>query len=219
MTSSHPSVPSSSEQRVILARHGETLLNVQRRFRGRADPPLGDRGLEQARRLGDALVRMKPTRVISSPRQRAQQTASAIASSCRLSFVIEPKLDDVDYGAWTGLTTAEVAARWPDDYAVFLDAPERVRFPDGESIAALVDRAWEALLSARDAEHVAVLVTHDIVIRGLLCRVLDAPLATMHRLRIDVASSTGLRATADGTSVEWMNETCHLRVDENERIP
>jgi probable phosphoglycerate mutase len=199
----------------ILARHGETLLNVEGRFRGRLDPPLSNAGNAQALRLGNALGADNCARILSSPRQRAQQTAQAIASNCNLTVDVDSRLDDVDYGAWTGLTSAEVAARWPNDFAVFMSAPDTTRFPEGESIAALADRVWDAFVAVRLSRGMA-LVTHDIVIRLLLCRVLGAPLATMHHLRIDLASTTGLLPVSTGASLEWMNRTSHLQNQKKE---
>ena len=206
------SIPAASPlRRVILARHGETAFNVERRLRGRADPPLSEVGREQVRLLGEALATTKHTGLVSSPRGRAQETASAIAKTCGVAFVVDARLDDVDYGEWTGLTLVEAAARWPELQRAFLTDPDGVRFPNGESIGALVARTTDVLASSSFTADVTVLVTHDIVIRVLLCTVLGTSLRTMHRLRIDVASSTGLRVAPSHAYLDWMNDTCHLQ--------
>jgi broad specificity phosphatase PhoE len=199
--------------RVILARHGETTLNVEQRFRGRADVPLTPRGQEQAALLGRALVRAKPRLLLASPRQRALETARAIGASSGLDVIVEPRLEDIDYGEWTGLTHTEVAKRWPGDYDIYRRATDRSAFPSGESMLDLETRVANLLseLSKRNEHGTVVLVTHDIVIRALVCRLLDAPLAAMHRLCVDVASTTGVSLADDRTTVDWINNVSHLQ--------
>lgn len=198
--------------RVILARHGETALNVEGRFRGRAEAPLTPRGQEQATRLGEALVRHHPELLITSPRSRAVETARAIGAKATLKHEIEQRLEDIDYGEWTGLTRGEVAKRWPTEYEQYLRAPERASFPAGETMLGLETRLAELLseLSKRNELRVVVLVTHDIVIRALVCRFLDAPLRAMHRLHVDVASTTCISLANHKTTIDWVNNTSHL---------
>ncbi len=198
---------------IVLARHGETALNVEKRFRGRADPPLTPRGVEQAGRLGEALVGFEPSLLLSSPRERALRTAGAVAACAGLDLTVEPRLEDIDYGEWTGLTHGEVAGRWPEHYRNYRQTLERAEFPGGESVPGMVARI-ESLVSElvrSDEGGVAVLITHDIVIRTLVCRVLTAPLAAMHRLRIDVASTTGMSAENGRIAIDWVNDVSHLR--------
>src|SRR5580700_9365429 len=106
--------PSSPATTVLFVRHGETTLNVQGHFRGRADPPLTVRGTAQARALGQALAAWRPTAILASPRRRAVQTAAEIASATSCEAEIDPRLDDIDYGEWTGLPQSEVGVRWAE---------------------------------------------------------------------------------------------------------
>lgn len=198
--------------RVILARHGETALNVEGRFRGRAEAPLTPRGQEQATRLGAALAGFRPELLLASPRGRAIDSARAIGARTSVEPGVEPRLEDIDYGEWTGLTRVEVSKRWPTEYEQYLRDPERAAFPGGETLFGLETRIAELLseLSKRLELRVVVLVTHDVVIRALVCRFLDAPLRAMHRLRVDVASTTGISLANDKTTIDWVNNTSHL---------
>lgn len=202
--------------RIILARHGETKLNVERRFRGRADPELSENGREQVQRLGEALTTTTPVTVVASPRRRARETAAAIGQSSGVAVHVDERLDDVDYGQWTGRTHQEAEAGWSDLYASFRNDPGAVRFPDGESVRDLVDRTYDVMTASADSERTTILVTHDIVIRVLICSILGSPLKAMHQLRIDTASSTGIWLASDGPPrLDWMNETCHLQFAHN----
>lgn len=148
---------------VILARHGRTSLNLQGRLRGRLDPPLDTVGRDQAERLGVAMVRYDPGRILSSPLLRARQTADAVARSAPgVRVEIEVRLADRDYGAAAGLTLAEVEAGWGSLEAV----------PGTEPLEAVQARALEVLdeLHPTRSREVAtaVLVTHDAVSRAVL---------------------------------------------------
>ena len=94
-------------------RHGETEWNAEGRFCGRTDVPLSEAGRRQARLLG---LRVKPLRVIalySSPLRRALETARIIGEVTGRESVVDPRLAELNYGAWEGLTLEEIKARNP----------------------------------------------------------------------------------------------------------
>ena len=120
---------------IILVRHGETEWNVARRFQGRADSPLTERGRRQARAMAglvrDLVAREDgPWRLVASPSIRTRLTAEAIAAATGLSLETDDRLMEIDCGEWEGLTWDE-APPIPDDNA------ERWTFrrPGGESCA------------------------------------------------------------------------------------
>jgi broad specificity phosphatase PhoE len=98
--------------RVYLARHGRTALNADGRLRGLSDPPLDPVGQSEIQRLAEDLARFAPTLVITSPLQRAVSTAEAIAAAARIPVVIDKRLNDRDYGPWTGQPREEVEAQF-----------------------------------------------------------------------------------------------------------
>jgi probable phosphoglycerate mutase len=148
---------------VLLARHGRTVLNAQGRLRGRLDPPLDEVGVEEAARLGEALARYAPRRVISSPLRRARETARAVAERAGGSVEVDDRLADRDYGPAAGLTLAEVQARWGSLAAV----------PGIEPVEQLTARALAVLADLHAGPASAwtdpvVLVAHDVVNRAVL---------------------------------------------------
>lgn len=192
---------------ILLVRHAETQLNVERRFRGRLDPPLSEEGERQAGCLADAFSADPPVVLVSSPRRRALQTATAMVRTLCTAVSVDRRLDDVDYGEWTGLTLADARQTWPDLVATYLADPASVRFPGGETLGAAQDRAWSLLAdlaTARPAGTIA-LITHDAIIRLLVCRALGAPLSAVHHLAVDLASTTGLVLSRSATHVAWLN--------------
>lgn len=146
---------------LILARHGETDWNRDNRFQGHADPPLNELGRRQSAELAEALVGEAIERVYTSPLRRAAETAEIVAR--RLGVEAEPveALREIDVGAWSGLTRSEVAERFPEAYARWVErAP--YGFEDGETYDELAARVLPAVrgLAARHAGATILVVTH-----------------------------------------------------------
>lgn len=117
--------------RLVLCRHGESLADLEpRRIEGSADFPLSDRGHRQAAALAGWLPQeYQIDRLITSPLQRAQQTAAKIAEAASIPLEVDPRLAERNTGRLAGLTHAEANERYP------LRLPIRVhhRAPEGES--------------------------------------------------------------------------------------
>lgn len=146
--------------RVYLARHGRTALNADGRLRGLANPPLDAIGQAEAQRLADALAGYAPTVVISSPLQRAVSTAEAIGAAAHIAVVVDERLNDRDYGPWTGQPRAEVEQR----FGSIDDAPG---VEPAAAVAARALAAWTELTSEY-SDGPLVMVSHDAFNTGLL---------------------------------------------------
>src|SRR5260221_4186889 len=99
---------SGTPVRILLARHGETLFNVEGRWQGQSDSPLSERGLAQARELGRALASETIAAVYSSDLGRAMSTAREVAEPHGLTVQAEPQLRGIHVGGWTVLDGAEI---------------------------------------------------------------------------------------------------------------
>lgn len=155
--------------KLYLARHGETDLNIDERYQGCSNLPLNAAGMIQARRLAQALPG-DITHIVSSPQQRALQTALTVAQARGLKVVVMPELRERDFGAFEGLTLPEVAQRhpalWQAGVITAWDTPP----PGGETARQVVLRVSAALadLQSRHGEHeVLLLCVHGFVIRAL----------------------------------------------------
>jgi broad specificity phosphatase PhoE len=151
---------------VLLARHGETDDNAARRFQGHRDPPLNERGREQARALGEA-VRGEGIRALwSSPLRRAHETAQIAGRALGLEPRTDARLMEVDVGAWAGRLYEDLATDDPDLFGLWRSGSPDFRFPDGESLAEQGERVAEVLREiAGRAELPALVVCHGGVIR------------------------------------------------------
>jgi probable phosphoglycerate mutase len=211
--------PTTAATRLVLIRHGETDLTAQRRYCGRSDPPLSQRGRSQAAAVANRVAAMvssagvPPAVIVTSPLSRASATAAEIAGALGGAAVIsEPALIECDYGDWDGHTFAEVRRRWPDEFQAWL-ASTAVAPPGGESFEAVTQRV-RPVVSRLLAEHAGMLVpviSHVAPIKLILRDALAATDALLHRLFLDPAGISIVDSTADGTVlVRTVNDTAHL---------
>ncbi|WP_392891888.1 bifunctional RNase H/acid phosphatase [Streptomyces sp. LN699] len=202
---------------LVLLRHGETALTPQKRFSGSGgtDPELSPAGRRQAAAVAEALAaRGTVQAVVSSPLQRCRETAQAVADRLGLPVAIEEGLRETDFGAWEGLTFAEVRARFPDDLQAWLDSPKAAPTGGGESFATVTRRvsaARDRLVSAHAGRTVLV-VTHVTPVKTLVRLALGAPPESLFKMELSAASLSAVAYYADGNaSVRLLNDTGHLR--------
>ena len=199
--------------RLLLLRHGQTELSVQRRYSGRGNPALTELGRRQAEAAARYLAqRGGIAAVISSPLQRAYETAAAAAQALGLDATIDDDLIETDFGAWEGLTFTEAAERDPELHRRWL-RDTSIEPPGGESfddVMARVCRARERITEQYQGATVLV-VSHVTPIKTLLRLALDAGPGILYRLHLDLASLSIAEFYSDGaTSVRLVNQTGYL---------
>jgi broad specificity phosphatase PhoE len=151
--------------RVLLLRHGRTAWNAERRFQGQSDPPLDDVGRAQAYEAAALVAALAPELLVSSDAARALQTAAPIADLTGLDVLADARLRERSLGHWEGLTRADVARRYPDEYADWI-AGRDISRRGGETRAQVADRATAALTQLPEVD-TAVLVTHSATAMAL----------------------------------------------------
>jgi broad specificity phosphatase PhoE len=194
-------------RRLWLVRHGETTWKREKRFCGHYDIALSPLGELQAQWAGEQLLTRPIVALYASDLQRAQQTAEGIARNRVVPLMIQPSPEwrELSFGAWEGLTYAQIVDRFPDQLG-FFTAPAQVSPPDGETLIALVERVQSAFTQlVQDAimlpEGDLVLVSHQGVLQVLLCRLLGIPLEHHWQLRFDHGSLSALDFLAGARDV------------------
>ncbi|MEN2418858.1 bifunctional RNase H/acid phosphatase [Streptomyces rimosus] len=201
---------------LVLLRHGETALTPQKRFSGSggSDPELSPAGHRQAEAVAAALAaRGTVQAVVSSPLKRCRQTAETVAARLGLDVRVDEGLRETDFGAWEGLTFAEVQERYPQDLAAWLGSAKAAP-TGGESFAAVARRVAVSRdkLLARYAGRTVLLVTHVTPVKTLVRLALGAPPESLFRMELSAASLSAVAYYGDGNaSVRLVNETAHLR--------
>lgn len=199
---------------IILARHGETDWNASEIFRGRADVPLNENGLQQAKLLGEYLSKEKIDFIYSSPLIRAVKTAEAIARPYLIDINIIQNLIDIDYGEWQGLSLREVKEKYPEVYQDWLDTPEQVRIPGGESLEDVRRRVMSFVEDAvmRCGEGKVVLVSHRVVNKVLTCALLGLDNSHFWNFKLDTGGITRFNFEGDKVILTSHNDTSYLKL-------
>jgi probable phosphoglycerate mutase len=143
---------------LYFSRHGQTQANIEKRFSGAKDTPLTPMGHDQARAIGETLLQTlgarPPLAFVCSPLQRARTTMEIIRGTVHLpadGYALDPRLQEINLGAWDQLTDAEARALDPALYDTRMADKWHVRVPGGgENYADVAARAqdWIGSLAA-----------------------------------------------------------------------
>lgn len=195
---------------LVVVRHGQTPMTVSGAYSGSSvpGPSLTSAGRVQAAQAADLVARIgrsawpelaHPGTLIASPMVRTRETAAAVGRRLGVPVEIEPALAEADFGAWEGLTAAEIELRWPGHLGRWHLEPE-LRAPDGESmvdVGARVRPVLDALIAGGPGRTV-VAVTHSVTTRVAVGLVLGAPSTSWSRIRVGPATVSILRLRPAG---------------------
>lgn len=197
---------------IILIRHGETEWNRGEIFRGRADIDLNKTGKRQAELLGEYLRTLDLEAVYSSPLKRAVKTAQAIAGVHRLDIEFAPDLIDIDYGEWQGLPISEVKKKYSELYIKWVNSPDEVMIPGGESLEDIRKRATRVIEEVVDRHAgTVVVVAHRVVNKVLICTLLGLDNSHFWNIRQDTCGITVFTWENARFVLTRHNDTSHLK--------
>jgi len=198
--------------RLLLVRHAATAWTAQGRLQGQTDVPLSPHGQRQVAGLARRLRAETIHALYASDLQRAWETAQAIATPHALGVQPEPRLREIAFGRWEGLTYAEMQQR----DAPRLAAWERDRLhmapPEGETLlqmSARVRAAYTSIVTAGQDKTVG-LVAHGGPLKVLLCLALGLPPQAYWQFAMAPASLSELCVYEQGAILTSLNDTHHL---------
>src|SRR5881394_424675 len=174
--------------RLLLARHGETTWNAERRFQGRTDVALSARGRAQAEALGRALRGYRIAAAYVSPFRRARETAEVALAGTGVPVTPVEELRELSLGEWEGCTVDEVRAREGDPYRAWLRAPHDCPPPGGEPLPVVSERvraAIDRIAAAHPNGEDVLIVSHGGVISVYACALLGCSFNQLWKLRVD----------------------------------
>lgn len=192
---------------ITLIRHAETNANATRTWQGSADSGISDNGLDQIDRLAKRVARWTPDAVYASDLPRTMATSEALGGG-----IPTPGFREFAVGRWEGLTSTEIAERYPDEWQAFLRWDD-IAPGGGEQLSAFSERVNRALDSVADdlddGGH-AVVFTHGGAIWALLGAITGVggggPMIPSHNTGISTVTIHG-----DGKrSITTFNDATHL---------
>ncbi|KAB2972905.1 histidine phosphatase family protein [Streptomyces sp. SS1-1] len=193
--------------RMLLARHGQTSWSLAGKHTGRTDITLLEEGRRGAKLLGERLHRapfdgLADVEVRTSPLSRARETCDLAGFGERARTW--DTLMEWDYGAYEGMTPAEIQAVRPG-WLIWRDG-----VPGGESLAEVTARADEVVAWAREADRDVLVFAHGHILRSIGARWLGLPLDFASRLRLNPTSLSVLGWAYGEPAIESWNDLGHL---------
>lgn len=174
-------------RRLVLVRHGQTAWNLEGRAQGHLDVSLDETGRAQAAAAAPYLAALGATAVWSSDLARARETAAYVEAATGLVATTDRRLREFDVGERSGLTVAEFAERFPEEYAVWSAGHVTGRVPGAESVADVTARMVPALreiLAAVDPGGTVIVVAHGACIMVSLVALLGLGAAADEVIRV-----------------------------------
>ena len=198
--------------KLILARHGETMWNIDRIYRGRMDINLDEMGIKQAELLGKYLGNWGLEAIYSSPLRRAIDTANIIARYQKIGVHIAEGLIDFDYGEWQSLPEQEAERLYPTLHKEWHYDPHKVKMPGGESLEDVRRRAIEVVKDIISKyQGSVVLVAHRVVNKVLICSLLGLDNSYFWNIKQDVGGITIFDYEGGRFVLTKHNDTSHLK--------
>ena len=196
----------------MLIRHGQSTWNQEHRIQGQLDPPLSELGRRQAALLGSRLAARRFAGLYASDLKRAFETAEVIGAAIHLEPEPRTSLREVFLGEWEGLTSDEIAERYPKAWASWVEEPDWDVVPGGERQAAFdrrVAAAMDDILRLHPHGDVLV-VTHGGVIQVALHRIVGKPSRGLFPFKIQNASITLIERRDGRSIIGGVNDIAHL---------
>lgn len=209
---------------VVLIRHGRTHLTETKRISGRGgeDPKLSELGRADAKSAASAIARignsgpwsfLSPvSAIVSSPIQRAVDTANIIANELGLSVTMNDSIAEISFGDWDGFTNEEAKSKWPTEFAAWQGSWE-IAPPNGEALADFDSRVMTGLFEivAENAGRTVAIISHVMPIRGIVRRAIAGGTSAYWAPQISPCSISILRFWGkQAAEIITLNSTSHL---------
>ena len=198
---------------IILVRHGECRGNREGLFRGRSDFPLNEAGLSQANEIAEEIKSFKPIRIFTSPLSRARQTAEAISKECHIEIEERAGMNNIELGPWEEKPKKYISEKYPEQWKIWLNEPEKLKVPGMESLDELQQRVKKDLdeIIKQFSGKTIVIVSHRAVLKPLIACCLGINKPYFWRIHLDTASYSILHfEKLRGFILVQLNQNKHL---------
>ena len=200
--------------RLVLIRHAHSQSNASGVLSGRLpNIHLSEKGIKQSQQLSERLGNFAVAQLRVSPMERCFETISpwlndiVLKNSPGFEPIIDPSLNEVDYGSWSGKKIITLARK--KEWRTVQESPSRMYFPGGEGIAQMQSRAMSVVheLAKLPDSKTAVIVSHGDVIKSIVASALGTHLDEFQRIIIDPASVSVLDYSGIKPRVLLLNDT------------
>ena len=198
-----------------LVRHGETQANVAGLYSGHAPTPLTERGIQQARALGDCLQAVPFDCVLCSELARTQHTANVLLAERLIPRQIIPALNEMFFGDWEMRHHRDLQKEDPENYAAWCNDWQHAVPTNGEGFQAFAQRisTFAATLPQYQQWDNLLIVGHQGVLSLLTALLLHMPPAAMWHFPIAHGSWSLIELRDDFATLRVLNSQAKWRVE------
>jgi probable phosphoglycerate mutase len=195
-----------------LARHGQTIWNLEKRYQGSGDSPLTDLGIIQAHLLAEFLKHISFDLIFSSPAGRARQTAEILKQNPNQEVIVVDGFAEINVGPWEGKYYYDTEIEQTEQYQAFWNSPHLYKPDYGESFEEVGLRTFSALKKiAKENEGKNILiVSHAIAIKSMLNRIEGRKLEDFWRIKMMQTSLSIVESINGYFNVLQYGSTEHL---------
>lgn len=198
---------------IYLVRHGQTQWNIKGKTQGHGNSSLTEKGINQAKKLAQSMIKYPIDYIYSSDLGRAVETAEIISDKFNLEVIKTPALREMGFGVWEGLLIKEIQENYKDIYDTWRNNPHLAEIPNGETLQIIKDRTDNFLKEINDkydGKHI-VLVTHSVTARVILLSVLNSGMENIYRINQGNTALNIIEFREYGPVIIKMNDTSHIK--------
>jgi len=202
-------------------RHAESKANTESIYQGQTyDTYLSPLGMKQAEAAAVAIGEQREIQAIFvSPLKRTFQTAAIIAQTLMVPIIPDRRLLEINHGSWEGKTVREFTPEEVKILEEWKSQPHRCQMPNGEYFYDVVKRAEEFLRELKNKTGQFAIVTHDLFLRVIICKIGDLPYENIWQLTLDNCGITTLSVNPDKIiSVNANNHLINLHPEVNKQV-
>ncbi len=198
--------------KIYLVRHGETEDNRNHQLCGWSNPPLNEKGRQQAQKLALFLKNQSFDAIYTSGLKRTDETAKLITQVKEGSISFMEELRELHFGDFEGDTMINMEKKHPKLYQQMRDDFIGFRFPNGESLSDMHHRVTTAIeeLIAKHKDEEILLVVHSGVIRSIIAQLITGDIKKHWNFKIEHCSVSIIEAYEDFNLLSKLNETSFL---------
>lgn len=199
--------------KLVLIRHGQTDWNLAQRLQGHSEIPLNATGRDQASALARRLSNQSFDLIYTSDLERAMETATILAGG-KKEVKTDPRLREINFGAWEGLTYDEIKQKYPEKLALWENDVYHNAPPNGETVEQLTKRIKLAL-DDLNANHnrTLMVVAHGGALQSMVCLALNLSPRMYWQFQLSPASLSEISFYPAGAMINLWNDTSHLDHD------
>ncbi len=171
--------------KLYIIRHGQTEWNLINKIQGWKNSNLTEKGMEDARKLGEKLQKIDFDYIYTSNQGRAIDTARLIRGKKKTEIIEDHDLQEIRLSLWEGMTIDEISKVYPEDYDTYMNRPDLYKPSEGESYEDLyrrINKVLKKIISCGGKN--ILIVTHGVSLKIILAIIKNIPLNKLSEIPV-----------------------------------